>query len=149
MIAANDLRIGNWLDFNGKMQRVGLIDLDLDDEGEELVASIEEYDTTYILRNGKIKPIPLTPEILEACGFVNDSILLFGYTYLELEADDGWNVFIKQDDRPQQGTLNVVLLQNSIYYLHQLQNLFYALTGIELQIKLPATVQTQHYDCSK
>jgi hypothetical protein len=76
MISANELRIGNWLDFNGKMQRVGLIDLDLDDEGEELVASIEEYDTTYILRNGKIKPIPLTPEILEACGFVNDSILL-------------------------------------------------------------------------
>ena len=81
-----------------------------------------------------VEPIPLTPEILEKAGFEEfpDSSGLYGYEaftkgncYVEISPTRGIGVSIGSMETAQ-----------SIKYLHQLQNLYFALTGEELNIKL-------------
>ncbi len=111
MIKANELRIGNWV---------------LIDDEYCQIKSIWE-DSVMVEGNGdllnKTYPIHLTPEILEkavfGCGdlyvrFINHSFFLC-YEY------DG-----------QERTHDGIPLK----YVHQLQNLYFALTGNELDINL-------------
>lgn len=89
MIAANELRIGNWvIDKDGDFSQI--------DNGEYI-----DMDYKYF------EPILLTPEILEKCKMTKR------YQYfIKLFTKEGFNGKIK--------------------YLHQLQNLFFSLTGDEL-----------------
>lgn len=112
MIKANELRIGNWVNFSGDPMIIRL--------GEQL-----DYYTDYY------EPIPLTPEILEAAGFDGRKDVRYfksiGDTVLTIYYED--QKFWIQDfdwfklDLP------------SMEYVHQLQNLYFALTGNELEIK--------------
>jgi predicted nicotinamide N-methyase len=86
------------------------------------------------------EPIPLTPEILEKAGFENELNQFFTSTkavregFIELEKDgDLYIVMLKQKNEDE--TWDSVLL-NDIFYLHQIQNLFFALTNEELEINL-------------
>lgn len=123
MIQANELRIGNWVQVAGiyksSILRAGLVRVDA-----ELILLVEA---------GKILVlgIPLTPETLEQAG-------------LPVKTDDlSWVVVVKA------GTIDIILRPNGTYidgvdweqikqveYLHQLQNLYFALTGEELKIEL-------------
>lgn len=108
MIKANELRVGNWvLDFAGKPVKV-------------VRTSLNKVPLEM--------PIPLTPEILLACGFAkgidnkwrvwdNDSFYIYGS-----------NGFYAPYVMPE------------IKYLHQLQNIYYWLSGEELEInhKVPS-----------
>jgi hypothetical protein len=109
---ANELRIGNWItEFttahpNGKNIQLDWISRDDDFEN--------------------CRAIPLTPEILEKCGF---------------ETPDGYIDTVKYKD----GVMidfnrgKYLLRENNrieIKYLHQLQNLYFSLTGEELEVKL-------------
>jgi hypothetical protein len=117
MIEAKDLRIGNYCLREGKMHK--------------MIA----YDTLMASRGDAYEPIALTPEILEQCGFDDGLYELFANTYLQLDRDNGYSVFIRQDDTNTGGNFNFVLLKRGIKYLHQLQNLYWCLTGEELQLK--------------
>lgn len=95
-------------------------------------------------------PIPLTPELLEKAGFVFTSV---GYW---LKLPDRFNKFrsievaYNNDNstnqyycyyRQSKGVLpehgdSFVQLRHDLQYIHQLQNLFYSLTGKELTIEL-------------
>lgn len=116
MIKANELRIGNWIRVFGGYAKVKLIPSEL-----------------------PIEPIPLTPEILEKCGFVEDRgnywVDLMTH-YLELiNKLQGWfPVYAQTPELSSEAEQRVLL--NRIDYLHQLQNLFFALTGTELNIDL-------------
>jgi hypothetical protein len=124
---SNELRIGNWIDCGtyvnkghwSKFERIK-------------ITSGSQLNVT-----DNLKPISITPEILEKAGFKklqlmyekvlekgmngNDKLaidlegicLLIGYSYDE-----------------------AVTVQSKIKYLHQLQNLYFALTGEELAIEL-------------
>jgi hypothetical protein len=77
MIAANELRIRNWVKIGGIVRKVidisFLIDTDVMPHWEGyLVNSEHEY---------KLDPIPLTPEILEKCGFDQDGKIKLSYIY--------------------------------------------------------------------
>ncbi len=84
----------------------------------------------------KVSPIPLTPEILEACGFKKN----FGtdwyrrnkmaIMFLDPEPDVPLNTAFEY--------FNTSFPWTPIY-LHQLQNLIHALTGEELTVNLPVT----------
>lgn len=149
MIKANELRIGNWVNRN-------------DMGGHFTVRAVSQDRITPIhlidhdsLRNvhyacectlSELEPILLTPEILEKSGFI------FGvYTY----SDGGQNeAFVKGGGRwvitklelggsddgyglawfPYPQSQNII--PGQLFYLHQLQNLFFALTGTELEVKL-------------
>jgi hypothetical protein len=78
------------------------------------------------------QPIELTPEILEAAGFELD----FGGTWYRLKyfavcfIDTGVAIEIKN-----------IMFGNAPKYLHQLQNLYFALCGEELEIQLNSIIK--------
>jgi hypothetical protein len=112
MIQANELRVGNYVyDFSGK----------------PVVVVRTTFGATPLET-----PIPLTPEILEKCGFEEINI-------------------IHVDERPYDGSIGDYQIkqfksrmkngyylshQTKLLYLHQLQNLYFALTGEELTVNL-------------
>jgi hypothetical protein len=102
-----ELRIGNWV-----KQPNGIIEVftvsDLDDEGD-----INSY------LEDEIEPIPLTEEWLIKFGFErwNDVYNNFYHKLNGVEIENG-NIYVGHG--------------NEIKYAHQLQNLYFALTGEEL-----------------
>ena len=131
MINANELRIGNWVHHfdDGNIQTKS-VDINL--------AENKNHENDY-------NPIPLTPEILEKCGFAtrDDS----GIIYYELSipkdniAPHGSNVYELSGLRLA-GSLDTITISytvnnhwaaRNITSLHQLQNLYFALTSTELE----------------
>jgi hypothetical protein len=139
MIKANDLRVGNKVYYNtGESIEVHTID-SVD------IKLAEQYN---LLFNANHSPIPLTEEWLIKMGFSlyssegrylitpNNEIELL----ITLESDnentycyiDIYQHIDKEDDEGAE----IVFLTKENYYLHQLQNLYYALTNEELTINL-------------
>lgn len=134
MISINELRIGNLV----SIENVPLGINTKEDKGIYKIISISNIINSNPCITAKnvgcgitvgssiknLEPIPLTPELLEKCGF--DRLL-----------------FVYQKDR-----IDVIIDKNRIgiypnflsgmliicKYLHQLQNMYYAITGEELEI---------------
>lgn len=132
-IKASELRIDNWVHFTNSLGKEMNIQIDI-----ALLAYMTEADPQYFrhgygieYREGSIQGIQLTPEILEACGFVDNQIF---HQTITIEYDP---VFKVVDVRQwSDGKTETALLPVTIEYLHQLQNLYFALTGEELEINL-------------
>lgn len=106
MMNANELRLGNFVL----------------EESKRVQLSEDDLEVLFAARNyADYEPIPLTPEILEKCGFEKGEKGFWftgGIEYnLEKNLLEGFGYCL-------------------IEYLHQLQNLYFALTGEELQITL-------------
>lgn len=117
MIKANEIRLGNWLfDPDGKEKQVDYSDL-----------------VSLSITTLHFNPIHLTREMLERCGFKADLPDFANWIILEMPIAnlvfDGKEIFI--DDAGDS------LPFPHIKYVHQLQNLYYALTGEELEFKEP------------
>jgi hypothetical protein len=131
-IKASDLRIGNWVHkIHSSVNRSLYIEesdfpMETIDCGFVKVLEIAEYED--------LQPIPLTPEILEKCGFQKDSIdfiLPLKHGSLQSPLSGEYVVFgLEVND------LFYDAHESDIKYLHQLQNLYFALTCEELQINL-------------
>ena len=134
MIQPNELRIGNWVKFIYTCMQVG--------HGTfEDCKKTNDTDAPF-----KYEPIPLTSEILEKCGFkLNDdrdlktrhpednlkySLEVSEYQYIGVTNDDSWFVG-GHHSNPFYGHY----LRYDFKYLHQLQNLYFALTNEELIYK--------------
>jgi hypothetical protein len=129
---AKELRIGNWLnpdepEFKGKYFQI--------DAGD--IKHIRDGMKTY-----KYAPIPLTPEILIACGFKKfidmevskkekkDIYMYFLKTdYVQITFVFGVTVLIGNDGLGTQAQCDI---SGKIKSLHALQNLHFVLTGKEL-----------------
>lgn len=126
---ANELRIGNLM----KTQH-----------GYYPITCGEEIEVAALA-----DPIPLTPEILEAAGLAVDNSIWHMPDGGVWEDDEPAYYRTKHDFYFYFNDDKELQLSNgsggreykigkSIQYLHQLQNLYYALTGEELQIDLKA-----------
>jgi hypothetical protein len=82
--------------------------------------------TAYDLLKFEGQPIPLTPEILEKCGFQRATI---GGYYKDFE-DITVRLF------QEEGFYSLEYIGTKIQYLHQLQNLYFALTSEELKVNI-------------
>lgn len=118
-----ELRIGNWLMFNGHTKSQ-VYTLEIMADGQSMVNYLDSTnDDMY-------DAIPLTPEILENIGFNK-------YRYwwtrpnntfnFEEWTNDGLGLYLHVNEHK---------VGQHIKYLHQLQNLYFALTGTELEINL-------------
>lgn len=148
MINANELRIGNWVNFtyNHKSKAIQ-IPCKVYELRRELVTLEDKHDLITV-RFEAIQPVDLTPEILEKCGFENndgefthpnntDFDLMFCASENGLWC--GYNFGDLKGIAPFQGPLTGVValpICNPFKYVHQLQNLYFALTGEELKIEL-------------
>ncbi len=103
-----ELRLGNWI---------------IDPEGKEVqVDEIGGYENPLSLFMGMYKPIPLTEEWLKKFGWSNFSASL-------------WAKDLIWDSNFDNGILEFSIIEVSVKYVHQLQNLYFALIGKELEIK--------------
>lgn len=126
MIAENELRIGNfYIDICGEINKWAIYSYQFYAKhplsGEDLYKDL--------------KPIPLTPEILLKAEFVGEQ---FGFE--NCKYTNGFvSVFFNHQYKStffkyyEQGEKKVYRV---LEYLHQLQNLYHALTGEELNIEL-------------
>jgi hypothetical protein len=147
-IKAGELRIGNFIyqkfDYNDEGK------LDSTKEFYKVPnASFSRYENEIIY-----SPIPLTPELLEKCGFEKDAeyklepvascfTLDFTSSIKGANTHDFTALVVNQDTKENKKgsvsvsyTVNGLWASNDIQYLHQLQNLYFALTGEELPINL-------------
>lgn len=126
MINPNELRIGDFV-----IDRYNDC-ICIDEYWMEVFMAIRDYES--------LQPIPLTPEILEKCGFDKQEHGSGNFKAVsqckqiessyERTSIDHWNgkTFLTDIDG---GTVGEELKS-----LHQLQNLYFALTGEELKVNL-------------
>lgn len=118
MIKANELRIGNYVTYHGGEN--GDMPCKLDGEDIMMIETNPKYA-------GSHSPIPLSPEILEKCGWVKKVVA--DNPVWENESCTIMMVCKKGND--------LVFVNNllpPLKSLHQLQNLYFALTGTEIEL---------------
>ena len=140
MIRPEELRIGNYFLTDERelailtgMSPLGhLVRCDTED-GCELLHDIVKYDGSidkgWEVESKYCEPIPITEGILLRCGFENPAYSFIGEIFHLTEWDDyplNWCVAMNK---------NNAIVVHKLKYLHQLQNLFFALTGKELEMK--------------
>jgi hypothetical protein len=119
---ANELRLGNWVaDAAGNYNRIAAISMP-----NQIETYSKDVDWLAACTVDDVSPIPLTPEILAKAGFVNGKLNKF-YVFAN------GNLTVEGYEADYNG-LYVGNIKNT--YVHQLQNLYFALTGEELNIEL-------------
>jgi len=125
MIHANELRIGNWVNAPSGNVKVSAI-------GDKYFQD-QKYGTFYFVRS---EPIALTEEILLKAGFEKASVKDWWGGLLINMGNDGCKIRIRQNEDGWFFSFNCETLYIKCKSIHQLQNLYFALTGIELEITL-------------
>ena len=122
---ASELRIGNFIGYNSLLMKVSKIS-----EDDLLVEFAKEEIRLVVIPNEEgLHPIPLTEEWLLKFGFFKGA----DSSWCTEKLSKLWVFFIKCDIPfgGYDGDINIPLPQ----YVHQLQNLYFVLTGEELTIK--------------
>lgn len=131
MIAANELTDGRFV--------YRVFDSPKSDKDKEIIclSGVNGIYNTYVCEDGNIgslselESIPLTEEVLLKCGADSNWLIGLGGDHsigVSLDADYYDNCFIRNFRQKYR-------LLHGIKHLHQLQNLYFALTGKELEIK--------------
>lgn len=127
MVHTTQLRIGNWVMHDNEPYQFKL------DSFERLT---DGSDPKMVQWFQDLEPIPLTPEILEKCGFkLWDDMSRYSIEFENgntFQVTNCREVFLGGGDACTEGHG----FDLKIYHLHQLQNLYFSLTGKELEVKL-------------
>ena len=125
MLSPTDVRAGNWV--------LKIMGSDRDNEPfiEYKALALEEHSNTF---SKDCFPIPLSFVILGYCGFTLQ--LDHWYKYLERKGDDKAAPVLKYENENRTWYVNDFRVPAQPLYVHQLQNLWYALTGQELMVNL-------------
>lgn len=160
MIQASELKVGNWVDaiiVTGKNKKVSAIQINgvyTSTPYPSVKSFITSYSRSIDLKD--LSGIPLSAEILEKCGFKYG--IVKGITRLKNDIDEPdpegdtyyWDLKVPKNNHVEDlSTFNLVQfgkdddikfahqwLRVKIKHLHQLQNLYFTLTGQELKINL-------------
>ena len=125
-MTASELRIGNWVEIKDQVVRTF--------EQTKGVGSLQHV-AGQLWSIEELKPIPLTEEWLERFGFDKDGFKQYEFI--------NWGIKVKKDtlaiSEPNwivfHGFMNQFSEIVSLKHVHQLQNLYHALTGEELELK--------------
>ena len=148
MIEQKELRIGNYVQFYRKIE-----DQDL---SQASICSIFETDGDYYVKfedgfcvntERGIKPISLSEELILKCGFTIHDNTQSDKEYIKKYSSGrtvlNYNLVITKSCYKDSGEYRIVVVGRvsdceicNIKYLHQLQNIYFALTGKELMVNL-------------
>ena len=151
MIIANELRIGNLVTWNPRLihpgntlppiqvevasifqDRILYVFPNIENRVEPFEDDVVQNGTNYKLVE-ELEPIMLTAAILENAGFEEKDGLVTSKHFEKSDLQLKFNGEYFQ--RVSVTALNTAVFSLPIKYFHQLQNLFFALTGEELEIK--------------
>jgi hypothetical protein len=125
---AHELRRLNYIIVEGKIHKI--VSIDENKIGTKRHDQISDFPIyKNYLDASWVEPIPLTEEMLLKCGFVKD------ITSIKLSCNN-INLNIRYDSNSIRIGFGDYYRLKHIKYLHQLQNLYFALTNEELQIEL-------------
>ena len=129
MLDPKELRVGNWV------LKVSGVDRNSKSFFEYKPIAVDEYLFSF---SKVCFPIPITGDVLGKSGFKHD----FGDWYRNIEAEgiDEGLPFLRYKHKEKCWYLKDVQIPVQPLYLHQLQNLVYALSKQEL------TVQLDHFE---
>jgi hypothetical protein len=133
MIKANELRIGNFVVYDENET-----DINLWKEVKQISSTHVGTGYRKLLSLDLLFPIRLTPEILEKAGFEKNPHVGWGNISGVYSIDKWWSVAKNEDgwlfgfDDIDEGFVTLT----TINHLHQLQNLYFSLTGEELKINM-------------
>ena len=129
-----ELRIGNYLELQEIIFKV----ISIDGRDNSIIAESINKECPSIITEIP-KPIPLTEEWLLKFGFHQQIgfIKFIGEKYTNSfevahNSLDKWYCYFRNFNKGEQD--DFVLLRNDLKYVHQLQNLYFELTGKELTI---------------
>lgn len=154
IIELNELRIGNYLEYEGKIVHVTMLSMDIDDEYEEQICFCE-LGKNNNEKGGwnraichRLNRIQISPELLKKLGFNFSGILNIN----DYESEEQY--IIRNDETnyvfgivtsayggiPEKYFRfsvdgDKIYLKKNLEYLHQLQNLIYTMTGEELKLQ--------------
>jgi len=117
---ANELRIGNWVKTNTQ-----IVGTNSPEFGKITQIYMDGFSVDYHYPAKWYEPIPLTTEILEKSGFIIDEEMGVSRLFTDSFCFDYYD-----------GCFWFKTSQIEIKYLHQLQNIIFALTFKELNIAL-------------
>ena len=123
---SKQLRIGNYIMQSGNVTMV-----------ESLSRSIDDWDRTNHKRTMDCEPILLTEEWLLKFGFVHQYKNKIGQDFFECIIDAEFKLYVNLNRMNISLSKKYVgnVYSKKLQYVHQLQNLYFALTGEELTIK--------------
>ena len=150
MIKANELRIGNWLSVNedGPDVNKQIVYIGKDCKGfDGYFLNFGAMSVSLEGREDNVTPIPLTPEILENYGFIKDGFGAYNIavknnyqTSKGILSFSGDYLYLRHENDNNKSNDSICTLWNKDlmkeFYVHDLQNLYFALTGEELKITL-------------
>ena len=139
MISANELRIGNIVkDADGNICTIRSIDSERSYTYKNVIyigtasVFIHKYNGTTGKWIESLSPIHLTEELLLKCGFTDISsykdfrLVINEDLYIDVSLRKNVNAYVSVSE------IDII----NVIYLHQLQNLYFAITGKELEVKL-------------
>ncbi|MDB5199139.1 MAG: hypothetical protein JWO92_1102 [Chitinophagaceae bacterium] len=140
LIDIRELRIGNILNYDSEFVHVTMLSCDIDDEYTDIIGfcklgqTINEKSDWNRALTDKLKPVPITSEILEKCGFrVWGNYYLSRYCALGKNIDDGVDQYFPCLPKSE---IESTIIGVSFKYVHQLQNYLFGANGDELTIDL-------------
>lgn len=136
VLTANELRIGNYVKYFDKYCKVEQIK---HENSKYYIWAKPQQGTIYNVIDA-FEPILLTPEILEKAGFFKQDYETWGIK-IDLNAKidfyTGWFMIWEQQGQYSTSMGDYRNDTNANFkYLHQLQNLYFAITNTELEINL-------------
>ncbi|MDR6734143.1 hypothetical protein [Sphingobacterium sp. 2149] len=131
MISASDLRIGNYVASDHFKDRDVIVKVRLIGQDQAIVEHPNGLSEPMLYK-GEMRGITLTEDLLLKCGFIDISsykdfrLVINEDLYIEVSLRKNINAYVSVSD------IDII----NVIYLHQLQNLYFALTGKELEVKL-------------
>ena len=140
MIHANELRIGNYVLINGTCLQVNSIDGGKGLDGTSIICYLPGgVESKKDCGSDTVLPVLITDEILACCGFVYHDY----FKCWQKKVDGKGTEMDINRDYDVVDFLRKPLVKN-VRSLHQLQNIFFALKGKELNFFQPIARVTQN-----
>lgn len=135
MIQAKNLRVGNYVTFHDDNTIYSVVSI------EEKGIGVKNQEEETWIELDRFSPIPLTEDILLKCGFEKAEDLGDQIYYQLPNEKHGFSICADHDDWGiyhfnSSGQHCIMWGEEHMLYLHQLQNLFFALRGQELEVNL-------------